>query len=112
MAGMDPATMRGEWARHMAAMQGARGDSLHAMMPMHQQMLSRMTEMMAAGRGGMTMRMGMDSAWIAIRDSLHRDVERMMNMTPTEMEAFLGEHGARMRRMLELHQAQPQSEEQ
>jgi hypothetical protein len=103
MAGMGPEMMRSEWERHMATMHAATGDSLRAMMPMHRQMVTSMMETMG-GRMGM----GMDSTSMATRDSLRGDLDRMRNMTPEEMEAFLEEHDARMQRMLRMHQASPQ----
>lgn len=103
MARMGPEMMGSEWQRHMAAMHAAAGDSLQAIMPMHRQMVTGMMETMG-GRMGMAM----DSAWMATRDSLRRDLERMQNMTPAEMEAFLQEHDARMQRMLRMYQAAPE----
>jgi hypothetical protein len=103
MAGMGPDMMRSEWQQHMATMHGATGDSLRAMMPRHRQMVTGMMETMG-GRMGMTM----DTSWMATRDSLRGDLERMQNMTPEQMEAYLEEHDARMQRMLRMHQAMEQ----
>ena len=105
MGGMGPGMMGAEWQQHMVAMQGATGDSLRAMMPMHRQMASRMIAMMDTVGGGMGM--AMDSAMVATRDSLRRDLDRMEGMSPAEMEAFLQEHDARMQRMLRMHQSSP-----
>ncbi len=113
MPAMGPDSMRQVWRRHMAMMRGAGPDSARAMMPRHREMVTRMMEMMGTmggGPGGMGMGrgmgpgmgMGMDSAWIAMRDSLRGDVERMRDMSPEELEAFLEAHDARMRRMLEM----------
>jgi hypothetical protein len=110
MAGMDTAMMRARWQQHMMMMQSASGNSLQEMMPMHRQMSTQMMEMMGAGAP----RMGMvaDSAWIATRDSLRRDLERMGSMSPEEMESFLEGHNVRMQRMLEMHgSGSPQDEQ-
>lgn len=113
--------MREEWRRHMASMRGVGLDSLRAMMPRHRQMVTRMMEMVeAAPGGGMRMGHGMgpgmglgrDSAWIATRDSLHRDLDRIGEMSPEELEAFLEAHDARMQRMLELRERMEQPEAQ
>lgn len=102
MGGMGSGAMSSEWQQHMAQMHAATGDSLRGMMPMHRQMATRMMEGVEGGMG-----MAGDSAWMATRDSLRSDLDRMQDMTPAEMEAFLDEHDARMQRMLRLHQAAP-----
>ena len=110
MAGMGQGTMMGDWEQHMAAMHGASGDSLRAMMGRHRPMAMRMMEAMdsAPGRMGMPM----DSAWMATRDSLRRDLERMQGISPEQMEAFLEAHDARMRRMLEMHRSMTEPAQQ
>lgn len=102
MAGMGPGAMMADWEQHMAAMHGARGDSLRAMIGMHRRMASRMMAMMDSTRGRMGM--PMDSAWSATRDSLAGDLDRMQGMSPEEMDGLLDAHNARMRRMLRMHQ--------
>lgn len=104
MGGMGPGAMSAEWQQHMAQMRSVRGDSLRAMIPMHRQLTTRMMDGMGGGMG-----MAGDSAWMATRDSLRRDLDRMQDMTPAEMEDFLEEHDARMQRMLRMHQAAPGS---
>jgi hypothetical protein len=103
MAGAGPGMMMGDWEAHMAAMHGASGDSLRAMMGRHRQMASGMMAMMDSTQGGMGL--PMDSAWLSTRDSLRMDLDRMQGMSPEEMEAFLQTHDARMRRMLQMHQS-------
>ncbi len=102
MGGMGPGTTGSEWQQHMEALHAAAGDSLQAMIPMHRQRVTGMMEMMD-GRMGMAM----DSTWMATRESLRRDVDRMRNMPPAEMVDFLEEHVARMQRMLRMPQAAP-----
>ena len=101
MAGMGSGRMMADWEQHMAAMHGASGDSLRTMMGRHRPMAMRMMETMDGTRGRMGM--GADSAWMATRDSLRQDLQRMQGMSPEQMEAFLEAHDARMRRMLEMH---------
>jgi hypothetical protein len=103
MAGAGPGMMMGDWETHMAAMHGASGDSLQAMMGRHRQMATRMMATMDSTRGQMGM--PMDRAWLATRDSLRMDLDRMQGMSPEQMEAFMEAHDARMRRMLEMHRS-------
>lgn len=103
MAGAGPGMMMSDWETHMAAMRGASGDSLQAMMGRHRGMAMQMMAMMDSTRGSAGMMM--DSAWVATRDSLRMDLDRMQEMTPEQMEEFIEAHDARMRRMLEMHGA-------
>jgi hypothetical protein len=88
---------------HMAAMRGASGDSLRAMMARHRQMAMQMMATMDSTHSQMGM--PTDSAWVATRDSLRMDLDRMEGMSPEQMAAFHDEHHRRMRRMLEMHTA-------
>lgn len=106
MPGMgEGAMMMSDWERHMAAMHGASGESLRAMMGPHRQMAMRMIETMDSTRARTGM--PMDSAWMATRDSLREDLARMQGMSPEQAEALLDAHDARMRRMLEMHGSTP-----
>jgi hypothetical protein len=86
---------------HMQMMQGAPGDSLMTIMPMHRQMTANMLARMNREMRGMNMTA--DADWNATVDSLREDLIRMPEMGAAELQAWMPEHGARVERLMEMH---------
>jgi hypothetical protein len=87
----------------MRSMQGAGGDSLKAMLPVHRQMAANMIAEM--NREMRDMNMGADAAWTATVDSLRQDLVRMPEMGASELQSFMPAHQARLERLMEMHRA-------
>ena len=89
-------------------MQGVPADSLRMMLPAYRQMFSGMMDHMGGEMGhmrGMPM-MGGDSAWVALMDSLHRDVAGIadaQNLPAEALERWMAAHHARAMRMFEMY---------
>ena len=88
---------------HMRMMQGAGGDSLRAMLPMHRQMAANMLARM--NREMRDMNMPGDAAWNATVDSLRQDLTRMPEMDAAEFQAAMPAHRSRLERLMEMHRA-------
>jgi hypothetical protein len=86
---------------HMQSMQGATGDSLMAMMPMHRQMAANMLSRMNREMGEMNM--PGDAAWTAVVDSVRQDLARMPEMSASELQSFMPAHEGRLNRLSEMH---------
>lgn len=85
---------------HLRQMQGVRGDSLRAMLPVHRQMLAGL---MARSPG---MPMMHDAGWQALMDSLHRDMALLADpsgLSATAMDSIMAVHRGRVERMLDMH---------
>lgn len=106
MAGMMDTGMMQRMTEQMRAMQGAGGDSLRAMLPMHRQL----TANMLAEMNGEMRKMGMAAApeWEAVVDSLRRDLTRMPEMSPAELQAFMSAHLGRVAQLMRMHRSMMQ----
>jgi hypothetical protein len=96
-----------DWRLHLRQMRGLRADSLRALLPGYRQRFSGMMGQgwMMGSRGGMPMMQG-DSAWIALRDSLHQDMARLSgaaDMSDEELERWMAAHQARALRMMQMY---------
>lgn len=88
---------------HMAAMQGARGDSLMQMAQMHRQMGANMVARF--NREMSQMNMPDDPTWRATLDSVRQDLARMPELSVEEMARTMPTHQARMTRLMEMHRS-------
>jgi hypothetical protein len=103
MSGMQGGGMMEEMQAHMQSMQGAGGDSLKAMLPMHRQMAANMIARM--NREMRDMNMAADAGWTATVDSLRQDLVRMPEMGAPELQSFMPAHQARLERLMQMHEA-------
>ncbi|HEU0300839.1 MAG TPA: hypothetical protein VFR37_15360 [Longimicrobium sp.] len=101
MGGMQGGGMMEEMQTHMRSMQGAGGDSLRAMLPMHRQMAANMIARMNREMRDMNMAAG--AGWTATVDSLRQDLVRMPEMDAEELHAFMLAHEGRLNRLMEMH---------
>ena len=101
MSGTQGGGMVEEMQAHMRSMQGAAGDSLKAMLPMHRQMAANMIAQM--NREMRDMNMAADAGWTATVDSLRQDLVRMPEMGGAELQSFVPAHQARLERLMEMH---------
>ncbi|MGI9179069.1 MAG: hypothetical protein ACR2H9_00950 [Longimicrobiaceae bacterium] len=101
MSGMQGGGMMEQMQSHMQMMEGASGDSLGAMMPMHRQMTANMIARF--NREMRDMNMAADGRWNATVDSLRQDLVRMPEMNMDEMRALMPAHHARVTRLMEMH---------
>lgn len=100
MSGMS-AGMMSEMMSHLQMMDGARADSMQAMLPMHRQMVANMLAQM--NREMRDMGMAADAEWNATVDSLRSDLTRMPEMSGQELQAMMPAHRDRMMRLMEMH---------
>ena len=103
MSGTQGGGMMEEMQAHMRSMQGAGGDSLRAMLPMHRQMAANMIAQM--NREMRDMNMAADGGWTATVDSLRQDLVRMPEMAAPELQSFMPDHQARLARLMQMHGA-------
>jgi hypothetical protein len=101
MGGMQSGGMVEQMRSHMAAMHGAGGDSLRAMLPMHRQMAGNLLAQM--NREMREMNMAADAAWTATVDSLRQDLVRMPEMGAEELRSFMPAHEGRLERLMQMH---------
>ena len=101
MSGTEGGGMMGEMQAHMRSMQGAGGDSLKAMLPMHRQMAANMIAQMNREMSGMNM--AADAGWTATVDSLRQDLVRMPEMGGSELQSFMPAHQRRLERLMQMH---------
>lgn len=101
MAAGDTAT--NQMRAHMTAMEGARGDSLMRMAPMHRQMAANMIARFEREMSQMNMRY--DPQWRATLDSVRQDLARMAELSAEEMGRMMPAHHARVTRLMELHRS-------
>lgn len=88
---------------HLAAMKGVSADSLKAMLPAHRQAAANMIA--SFNKEMSDMKMAGDVAWNAVIDSLRTDLRRMPDLSAGELQAAMPSHEARLRRLMEMHQA-------
>ena len=105
MAGMEGMEdgMMSQMTTHMQMMDGASGDSIQSMLPMHRQMAANMLAQM--NREMRDMNMTTDEAWNATVDSVRQDLRGMPEMSASELEAAMPGHHARMMRLMEMHRS-------
>lgn len=104
MGGMEGMSgMTEQMQAHMRMMDGASGDSIAAMLPMHRQMVANMISTMNREMQGMDM--SGDAAWTATIDSLRQDLTRMPEMSAPELGQFMPDHRARVMRLMESHRS-------
>lgn len=96
-------TATAEMRAHMAAMEGARGDSLMRMAQMHRQMGANMIARFS--REMSQMNMPDDPKWRATLDSVRQDLPRMPELSAEEMGRTIPAHHARMTRLMEMHRS-------
>lgn len=107
MSGTQGGGMIQEMQAHMRSMQGAGGDSLRAMLPMHRQMAANMIAQM--NREMRDMNMTADAAWTATVNSLRQDLVRMPEMGAPELQSFMPAHQARLERLMQMHASMMES---
>jgi hypothetical protein len=107
VSGTQGGGMMEEIQAHMRSMQGARGDSLRAMLPMHRQMAANMIAQM--NREMRDMNMAADGGWTATVDSLRQDLIRMPEMGAPELQSFMPAHQARIERLMQMHTSMMES---
>lgn len=91
---------------HMRVMDGAGGDSLKAMLPMHRQILANMlAEMNAQMR---SMNMTGDKQWTALSDSIREDLVRIRTLSSRDLMQFMPGHRSRVMRLTNMHQSMMQ----
>jgi len=100
MAGGSNEMMAGMQA-HMQMMRGMSGDSVHATLATHRQMMANMIAQM--NREMRDMNMPADASWIATMDSLRSDLTAMPDMAPAELQAMMPGHHRRAIRLMEMH---------
>jgi len=87
---------------HMRTMQSASAEQMKAMLPRHRQMVANMLARMNAEMRSMNMRA--DAAWSATIDSVRQDLIHLPDMSAKELERVMPAHGARVTRLIEMHQ--------
>ncbi len=88
--------------QHLDSMAAMRPEQMAAMMTVHQDMASRMMDAMGADMRGMNMTG--DAAWIALGDSLRRDLAELPGLSGEPLRVRMEAHIARMRRMMTMHE--------
>ena len=103
MAGMEDGTagMMADMHAHMQMMSAMSGDSMHAMLSTHRQMMANMIAQM--NREMRDMNMQADAAWSATMDSLRSDLATMAAMDPAELQALMPGHHRRAMRLMDMH---------
>ena len=86
---------------HMQMMSAMRGDSMHAMLATHRQMMANMIAQMNREMRDMNMRG--DAAWTATMDSLRADLATMADIDPAELRAIMPGHHRRAMRLMDMH---------
>jgi len=94
--------MRDSMPAHMRMMQGMSADQMKAMLPAHRQMVANMLSQLEGDMRKMNMRP--DAGWTALTDSIRQDLVRMPEMSASEMHGFMPAHGARVMRLMAMHQ--------
>ena len=93
--------MMADMQMHMQMMSGMSGDSMHAMLATHRQMMANMIAQM--NREMRDMNMAGDEAWTATMDSLRSDLRNMAEMDAGGLRALMPEHHRRAMRLMEMH---------
>lgn len=87
---------------HMQGMMTANGEQMKGMMPAHRQMTANMLAEMNAEMK--TMNMSGDASWNALADSVRQDLTHLPEMSPRELSDVMPAHGARVMRLMQMHQ--------
>lgn len=101
MQGTGRNAMTEQMQAHLRMMEGANGDSLQAMMPMHRQLVGNMITQFNTDRRGTNM--SDNAATTATVDSLQQDLTRMQGMSAAELQRMMPAHEARLRRLMDAH---------
>ena len=103
MAGMamESTRMMDAMRAHLAALDGASGDSLRAALPAHRRQLANMIAQM--NREMRDMRMAGDASWDAAVDSLRQDLTRLPDLGAAELARAMPEHRGRVERLMAAH---------
>ena len=87
---------------HLDSLDALTPEEIQARMTAHQDLAARMMDAMGADMRGMGM--APDSAWTALGDSLRQDLAALPGLTGGALTDRVRAHGARMRRILALHE--------
>ena len=87
---------------HMRMMQSATPADMKSMLPSHRQGIANMLSQMNAEMRSMNM--PADPAWNATADSIRQDLIHMPDMSGKQLEAMMPAHGARVMRLLDMHE--------
>ena len=104
MPGMASAgsSMMDSMRTHMRMMQSATPEQMKSMLANHRQTVANMVSQM---NGEMrSMNMPADPAWNATVDSIRQDLVHMPDMSGKELKAMMPAHGARVMRLLGMHE--------
>ena len=107
MAGMPGMTgagssMMDSMRTHMRLMRSATPEQMKSMLPSHRQTVANMLSQMNAEMRNMNM--PADPAWNATVDSIRQDLIHMPDMNGKELKAMMPAHGARLMRLLDMHE--------
>ena len=104
MPGMASAgsSMMDSMRTHMRMMQSATPEQMKSMLPSHRQTVANMLSQMNAEMRSMNM--PADPAWNATVDSIRQDLIHMPDMSGKELEGMMPAHGARVMRLLDMHE--------
>ena len=94
-------SMTAQMEAHVRMLEGANGDSIVAMLPMHRQTVANMISTMNREMQGMNM--SGDAQWTATIDSVRQDLVQMPDMGASELQEFMPAHRARVMRLMEAH---------
>ena len=98
---MESGRMMDAMRAHLAALDGAGGDSLRAALPAHRQQLANMIAQM--NREMRDMRMAGDASWDATVDSLRQDLTRLPDLGAAELARAMPDHRGRVERLMAAH---------
>lgn len=87
---------------HLDSLATTPATSLAGMVSAHDAMVSQMLD--AMGSDMRMMNMQPDSAWMALTDSVKRDLAELPSLSAATLEARVRAHVERMRRLLERHE--------
>lgn len=87
---------------HMRMMQSATPEQMKSMLPSHRQTVANMLSQMNAEMRSMNM--AADAEWNATVDSIRQDLIHMPEMSGQELKAMVPAHGARVMRLLDVHE--------
>jgi len=87
---------------HMDSMMGRSPAEMRETMARHQEMMSRMLDGMGTDMRGMNMTG--DSAWVALTDSVKRDLAELPGLEAQVLADRMRAHGERVRRLLAMHE--------
>ena len=100
-------SMGAQMQAQMRAMEAAGPARMQWMMPEHRQAVANMLAQMHQQMRDM--HMASDRAWAALVDSVRHDVIRLPDMKGAELSRFMPVHGARVTRLMQMHQRMMQA---